>query len=150
MTEISFTVSGIPKPQPRPKAVIRGKHAGVYDPGTANAWRQAVYDEAVKHAPHFTPATPIEICLDFQMVRPKSHFGTGKNYNKLKERAPHWHISKTADIDNLVKAVLDELVQAKVILDDCFVCLLHAGKKYGYEPGCKIRINYANETGEQP
>ena len=39
---ISFEVVGLPKAQPRAKATIRGKHAGVYDPGTANDWKTSV------------------------------------------------------------------------------------------------------------
>lgn len=37
MTSIveSWRVFGIPKGQPRVRAFIRGKHAGVYDPGQA-------------------------------------------------------------------------------------------------------------------
>lgn len=32
---LNIFVSGEPKPQPRTRACVRGKHAGTYDPGTA-------------------------------------------------------------------------------------------------------------------
>jgi Holliday junction resolvase RusA-like endonuclease len=45
---ISFEVVGLPKAQPRAKATIRGRHAGVYNPGTANDWKEAVKSAALR------------------------------------------------------------------------------------------------------
>jgi len=50
----------------------------------------------------------ISMKLGFYFVRPKSHFGTGKNAGRLKESAPMFH-NKKPDLDNLVKFVVDSL-----------------------------------------
>ena len=47
-------VNGDPKPQPRPKAFKRGKHAAVYDPGTAEGWKGSI----ALAARELTPASP--------------------------------------------------------------------------------------------
>ena len=47
---LDFHVSGIPKAQPRVKAFVRGGHAGVYTPDSAESWKQAVRQEAVANA----------------------------------------------------------------------------------------------------
>ena len=39
---LTFFVEGDPKGQPRARACIRGKHAGVYDPGTSDNWKMCV------------------------------------------------------------------------------------------------------------
>jgi len=44
--------------------------------------------------------------LGFYFKRPKSHYGTGKNANRVKESAPMNHI-QTPDLDNLVKFLSD-------------------------------------------
>jgi len=46
--KLSFFVAGIPKGQPRVKAFSRGKHAGVYDPGTSDGWKLLIRHEAQK------------------------------------------------------------------------------------------------------
>lgn len=100
-------VYGTPKAQPRVKAVRRGNHAGVYDPGTANAWKALVQltlhswcDEKI--------SKPLRVTLNFFLPRPRSHYGTGRNAEVLKATAPSYHCS-TPDIDNLEKAVYDAL-----------------------------------------
>ena len=58
------------------------------------------------------PKKPFEgalsVKLEFFFVRPKSHYGMGKNAGRIKESAPQEHITKP-DVDNLIKFVLDSL-----------------------------------------
>jgi hypothetical protein len=42
MIKQQFFVTGLPKAQPRVKACIRGAHAGVYTPATADAWKKLI------------------------------------------------------------------------------------------------------------
>ena len=51
------------------------------------------------------------------MERPKSHFGTGKNADKVKQSAPVFPATMP-DIDKLMRAILDGLTDAQVWLDD--------------------------------
>ena len=43
MSPIIFFAAGSPKGQPRVRAFVRGNHAGVYDPGTANEFKTSIY-----------------------------------------------------------------------------------------------------------
>jgi Holliday junction resolvase RusA-like endonuclease len=73
------------------------------------------------------------------MPRPLSHYGTGKNRNKLKSASPEWH-SKKPDLDNLVKFVKDCL-NGIAWKDDAQVVTLAATKKYDENPRTMIEIN---------
>jgi len=117
-------VPGVPRAQPRIKAFARGNHAHVYTPqGPHQEWKQIVKDTAKKVAPPLPLKGAIEINLTFFMPRPKSHYRTGKNSNKLKDNAPKlWHIQKP-DKDNLEKLVLDALKEIEFFHDDCQICI---------------------------
>lgn len=119
-----FTVTGVPKPQPRPRAFARkmGEKyvARMYDDGSAEAWKQAVCaaSDAVK------PAAPIEgpvsVSLQFFMARPKTMKGP---------LTPQPHI-KRPDVDNLAKAVLDSLKLFGWWRDDSQIWSLLVTKEY--------------------
>lgn len=137
---ISFFVEGDPKGQPRARACIRGKHAGVYDPGTADVWKMAVAEawRCVRVEP-FTGA--VSLSLRFFFKRPKSHFGSGKNARNLKPSAP-WRHTLKPDCDNLAKAVMDVLTRLGAWEDDCRVNQLYVHRQWTeISPGCEIRIS---------
>lgn len=140
---ISFTVHGTPKPQPRPRAYVRGKRAGVYDPGTAHEWKHRVGKEAEKHAPAEPLTGALWVSLTFYMPRPKGHFGTGRNAGKLKSSAPRHHTSRP-DVDNLAKAVLDAMSEAGVWKDDDQIVRLDIDKQYGEREGVYVRVKEPN------
>jgi Holliday junction resolvase RusA-like endonuclease len=139
MKQIEFTVQGTPKGQPRVRACIRGKHAGVYDPGTADEWKRAVRD-AAKSAMASQVVTPfdqaVKLVVHFAMQRPKSHLDSKGN---VKSSAGTFHTSKP-DLDNLVKATKDALTNAGVWTDDSLVVACQSSKGYGWTPGATIRI----------
>jgi len=139
-TPITFFVQGEPKGQPRARACIRGKHAGVYDPGTANAWKHAVADAWRQwRAEPFTG--PVHLGLDFIFKRPLSHYRTGKNAGLLRDSAPLAHTGKP-DCDNLAKAVMDELTRLGAWEDDRLVCRLAVSRQWAPERGgCVILIS---------
>lgn len=137
-------VIGIPKAQPRPRAAVRGRHAMMYDPGTASEWRQLVAAELEAEADRRqegrgSPAAgAIAMDLAFRIPRPKSHYSTKKF--SLRPSAPSAHIIKP-DCDNLAKAVLDET--HAIIKDDRQVVALNVTKRYvepGEKGGVHIRI----------
>lgn len=139
---LQFTVRGIPKAQPRPKATIRkgAEHASVYDPGTADGWklciRAAYYELKAKRI-----EGPVRLILDFCFSRPKSHYGSGKNAGKLKPGVSNWVTTKP-DLDNLEKAVKDALTDAGAWRDDAQVCHVEKRKIYAHhnQPACIITI----------
>ena len=114
-------------------------HARVYTPPTASIWKAQIvicYEAAGGPAPL---TGPVRVQLYFQMPRPKGHFGTGRNRERLKDSAPTHH-TKKPDLDNLAKAVLDAL-KGHAWVDDSQVCVLEKRKQYAAGPiGCAITI----------
>ncbi len=128
MKTIEFTAWGKPKAQPRAKACIRGKHAGVYDPGTADDWKSIVRS-AAKEAWNGVPFNgPVKVYLRFYMPRPKSHFGK----NGLKQSVPNYVTTKP-DLDNLEKSVLDAVTNVGMWRDDSQVVEVSKAKKYSVD-----------------
>ena len=137
--KLDFFVSGVPKAQPRVKAFVRGGHAGVYTPDSAESWKQAVRRETVANAPESVVAQPIRVELDFFLPRPKAHLD---KHGVPKAKSPVWHCKKP-DLDNLIKAVTDAITDTqKVWLDDSQIYQITAVKTYAlYASGCSVRIN---------
>lgn len=131
MTALEFWVSGVPKAQPRVKAFARGKHARVYTPDTADAWKAEVRRAALAKCPTPEPLRgPLSVKLTFHMPRPKSRKGDV------------WHSSRP-DADNLAKAVLDAMGDAGIWGDDAQVAWLSAKKLYATgtnDAGCAVVI----------
>lgn len=100
---IQFHVEGTPKGQPRTR---RSKWGGVHTPSDALGWRQRLYVAALPLRPVVPETGAVEVELWFHFLRPKSHF-TAKGVVKPKH-ADERHLS-APDLDNLEKAVLDEL-----------------------------------------
>ena len=136
---ILVRVVGWPRPQPRPKAYVRGQHASVYDPGTAAEWRARVELAMEPHRPAVPLLGPVRIDLIFVIPRPKGHFGSGRNKDKLKPSSPrYWHTAKAGkhggDRDNYAKAVADALTDAGVLDDDALICWGETRKRWA-RPG---------------
>lgn len=139
--EIRFFASGNPKGQPRPRAFSRGGVARVYDPHTAEGWKNQIALAARDHQPDTQLQGPLFVGLDFYFPRPKNHFRGGKFCKVLKDSAPTYHTSKP-DADNAIKAVMDALTTLRFWQDDSQVCDVRARKLYddGCGPGCIITI----------
>lgn len=145
---LEFFAAGVPVGQPRGRPVaFRGK-ARIYDPGTANAWKQAVAAAAEPLLPKRPNALallgPLSLLLVFTMPRPKSHL---RKDGSIKAGAPKWHESKP-DADNLAKAVMDVLSTLGVWYDDDQVADLYVKKLYASTPaaaGVFVGINLLEE-----
>lgn len=135
---IKFHVYGLPKPQARPRArVIESKspdgkaHANIYSPSCD--WRKQVKAIAEKYAEEnkISIDYPCVIDMCFYFRRPKSHYGTGRNSEVLKDSSPKFPIQKKlGDFDNLSKAVCDALVDASLMQDDSLIVDGVARKRY--------------------
>ena len=137
--KIDFFVSGVPKAQPRVKAFVRGGHAGVYTPDSAESWKQSVRLQATANAPESLVTAPIRIELDFFLPRPKAHH---KRDGSVKSNSPIWHCKKP-DLDNLIKAVVDAITDTqRVWMDDSQICEITATKTYAINAvGCSVFIS---------
>jgi Holliday junction resolvase RusA-like endonuclease len=136
---LSFFAAGIPKAQPRVKAFVRGNHAGVYTPDSAETWKQEVRRQAVANAPESLIGGVVRIQLDFFLPRPKVHLD---KHGVPKPKSPVWHCKKP-DLDNLIKAVTDAITDTQRIwLDDSQICEITATKTYAINAvGCSVRIS---------
>lgn len=124
---ISFFVLGDPKGQPRPKAFVRGGHAAVYDPGTAEGWKSAIAISAKEAgAVGLMLEGPLRLTLSCWFKRPKSHY-TAKG--QLRAGMMLWH-TKKPDADNVFKAAADALTHLGVWRDDSQLAEIIVRKRY--------------------
>ena len=137
-----------PAGQPRVKATIRGRHAGVYTPTTIGEGENkrphpsVEFRHAVKQAAW--AATPPEFLLLDVPVRlslvawfPRSQADT----KKTRANPPLWKASKP-DADNVSKSVMDCLTGV-IWKDDSLICELFTRKAIvepGQQPGVEILI----------
>lgn len=131
---IVFRVLGTPKGQPRPRAFVRGRHAGVYNPDTADDWKAAIAVQAARYAPAKPLEGPVSVQMTFAMPRPQ-------RLRRAISSVPH--VAKP-DIDNLVKAVLDVLTRVGFWADDAQVSHLLVAKHYALpeqEPGVSLILS---------
>lgn len=136
-----FTPRGKPKGQPRGRATIRGRHAGIYDPGTADGWKSIVAFAGEPHRPSQPIEGPVSVAIDLLMPRPSRLMG------KRHPDGEVWCTTKP-DIDNAEKAILDALTNAGWWRDDAQVVELSSSKAYHSKtgiPGARISI-YVPDT----
>jgi Holliday junction resolvase RusA-like endonuclease len=140
-----FNILGTPRPQGS-MALFRAKsgHEVAKYANTVYEWRGVCTVAAVAARPDGPPLEgPLQVGLGFDLARPKSHYGTGKNAGKLKASAPQW-MATAPDIDKLVRAVLDAIGDAGTWwFDDGQVAQLTASKRYcgeGEVPGVVVSI----------
>jgi Holliday junction resolvase RusA-like endonuclease len=144
-----FSVTGIPKGQPRARAFARKMGvtetgepkfvARMYDAGTAESWKQQV---ALACTPPDTPIEgPVCIELDFYLPRPKK-------ISRRKDFSGPVPCTSKPDIDNLAKAVLDAMTTIGWWHDDAQVASLRLEKFWastaGNHVGVSIRLRTMN------
>ena len=124
MQQLSFFVSGIPAPQPRPRMT---RHGHAYNPPTADAWKATIAMVIERdHKGKTFGKEAVSVVLYLHIPRPKSHFNAK---GQLKPNAPMVHTQKP-DVDNYAKAILDQLVKSGVMHDDSQITGLVVVKKW--------------------
>ena len=112
----TFTLLGKPIAKKRPRFVKETGH--VYDPNASDEGR-ALWDLTLQ-ARELGLVEPLEgplhVSFSFTFARPKSHYGSGRNSNKLKDSAPLHADKINKDFDNMAKFYADAM--NKVIYDD--------------------------------
>lgn len=138
---IKFRVNGTPAPQGSKRHVGGGRM--VEQSKAVGPWREAVRAEAQKtrgDGPPIFPSGPVSVVLAFVLTRPRSHWGTGRNWQTLRASAPDRPTGRP-DLDKLVRSTLDGLVMGGVIADDSQVVDLNAGKLYGAPAGVIVEVS---------
>jgi len=135
MNKVFIPVLGIPAPQGSKRHIGHG--IMIENSKKVKPWRQDVRAASIDHYEGAVIDQAVEVKIIFLFARPKSHYGTGKNANKLKQKAPEFVTSsQTGDIDKLCRSTLDGLsakAGGTVIKDDSLVVSLKAVKKYAKE-----------------
>ena len=123
---LCITILGDPQTQPRPRAYVRGKHAGIYNP---NSKEKATVEALIHDQRPDKPLTdPLDIRMLFWFKRPGNHFGSRKGEKYLKDSSPHWR-AKKPDIDNVAKFYMD-VMNTVFFEDDAQVVRLTLEKRY--------------------
>ena len=134
----SFFVEGTPRPQGSKRSL--GKGIMVEQSRHLKPWRERVFWAAKEQQPQLLSGPALVNC-QFFFHRPKSHFGVGKNKDRLKLSAPIYPANRNAgDIDKLCRAILDALTGI-CFEDDSQVVALKASKQFAnpYE-GVEITV----------
>lgn len=102
MSDIRISIPGEPVAQARSRSTRSGHH---YDP--LKKLKDSIKLLIKSQVKGMEPLTgPLTLKCEFRMQRPKIHYGTGKNSDKLMMSAPYYH-TITPDVDNLCKLVMD-------------------------------------------
>ena len=151
--DYEFTIDCEPKAQGRPRSrIIQPKDKSrppfvlIYDDPKSAKAKLLFAVEARQYAPEKLIDQAIRVDTTFYMPRPKSHYGTGRNSDKLKDSAPTFHIKKP-DRDNFDKLVLDALTGV-IWTDDSIVCKGFIEKVYARKPRVEVKIKLLEETSE--
>ena len=131
MQTIEFEVHGIPRPQGSMKMFrARSGHTVAKYSDTTYEWRNMV--TVVAAGLDSTPIDgPVLLRCVFDLPRPKSHYGTGKNAGTIKASSPGRHHAQSPDTDKLVRAIGDAITDAGTIWhDDSQVARIDAVKRW--------------------
>ena len=142
---ITFVVLGTPRPQGSLKLfkAKSGKTIAQHS-STTLEWRGLVTAQVRAQMRSSEMLTgPLSVSMIFDMARPKGHYGTGKNADKLKDSAPNLYHAQMPDLDKLARSVNDSLTDAGVWEDDGQVAVMNVAKRWctnGDVPGVEIVI----------
>lgn len=156
MTTLTFNVHGIPGAQGSKTAkgtrpTKNGGRAPVLVESSAKVapWRSDVHAAAVQAIQHRVEwggpiDGPVEVSIAFRFLRPKTHYGTGRNADVVKASAPEWPTGKNlGDLDKLMRSSFDALTAAGVVSDDSRIVSARTLKRWcrpGEAQGAAFRI----------
>ena len=123
-----IVIPGNPIAKMRPRFARKGKSRMVYNAQETEEGR-FLFEVQKQWGQQRIREGALKVICTFYMLRPKSHYGTGKNSGKLKPSAPEYPLGKRNDIDNLLKFTLDCL-NGVAWKDDCQIIILEAWKVY--------------------
>jgi Holliday junction resolvase RusA-like endonuclease len=145
---ISFFVPGIALPKGSTKSfVVKGRAVTTSTTKGLKPWQNRIALFAQKAGVKKFVDGAVRVDAEFVFERPKSHYGTGRNADKLKPSAPRRHTS-TPDRDKLERALHDGLTGI-AYRDDCQVDAGFVSKRWAIDrleqPGVEVTIQYYDE-----
>jgi Holliday junction resolvase RusA-like endonuclease len=145
---LRFTVLGKPEPAGSKRAFTNprtGKAMVVDANKNAAPWKQQVAGAAIEAQANVPPeegspwfAGPISLSVRFYVKRPRGHYGTGKNADRLRRSAPRYPTTKP-DATKLLRGVEDALTGI-VWRDDAQIVDQYVAKRYGTPERCEIAV----------
>ena len=142
-----------PKPQSRPKATRRGRHAGIYEVPAMMKWRHKCTElvKATYSGPYFDSA--IKVDMTFYIQAPKKMAEPPKPRSRPKKIQEYddfinerIFVDKKPDLDNLEKAVYDSISKAEIVWKDDNIIVEHTTrKKYSPRPRIELEIEVLDE-----
>ena len=136
--EIVATIPGDPQPKGSLKCVgKRGKrgHVLVEDNPQAGPWRVELVRVLRKTVQRGDKGQPITVEITSTLHRPASHYGTGRNLDRVKPSAPAYPTGHgTGDADKLARLVLDALEDVGILVNDAQVIDVTSRKTYAVDP----------------
>lgn len=139
MNSITFTAPGTPRPKGSWKSIGKGRM--IPDNKRAKGWEETVAICARSQYTNSPPTeSPVVVDAIFRVPRPRSHYGTGKNADKVKLSAPAQPTGqRCGDIDKLLRTVLDAMTGI-VYKDDSQVVQVTATKRYAKQGSAVIKV----------
>jgi len=140
---VEFFAAGTPAPQGSKRA-FRNQHSGriqmVESSKRTPEWRSDIRNaaSAVMGNRQLLDG-PLSAEMVFVFPRPRSHYGTGRNADVLKDSAPFW-MSSAPDVSKLARGV-EDAINAVVWTDDARIALYpRLEKHYGERPGVHVKV----------
>ena len=127
---LTFFAPGVPASQGSKRGFARGKRVVLveHDKGL-KSWRSLVATTA-QVAGAVIIDGPVGLHATFRYTRPRSHYGSGRNAQRLKDNAPPYPATKTSkDADKLARGICDALT-AICFHDDAQIAHLVVKKRW--------------------
>lgn len=137
MTVVAFSMSGVPRPQGRPRTrVVQGRFATIYKDPVDRDYEKAIAEIARAAMGDMPPLTgPLSLTARFRMPIPKSDTKALRAAKAVGEVAH----TQRPDCSNVLKACEDAM-NGVVFADDCQITRLFVTKLYSDRPGIDIRV----------
>ena len=139
--KIEFFVPGKPSPGGSKRGFfIKSINRVVLTPACKNTkpWMATVSSFAKEAYKGALLTRAVELQMSFRILRPKSHFGTGKKVDVVRESAPMYSIVRP-DLTKLERSTEDALTGI-IWRDDSQVAVKHTEKRY-VERDCGVWIS---------
>ena len=151
---IHFCVPGKPQPAGSKRAFPFRRKNGTLGVAVsdmnpkAKDWKATIALEASKHVNGSLLEGPLELKVIFFFERPKGHYGSGKNADKLRESAPLFPTTRP-DCTKLVRGLEDSL-SGIVYADDAQIVRQSIQKHYGPSPRTEVYICQVSDKITEP
>lgn len=139
MRTLRFTVFGAAEPAGSKRAFVVNGRAVVTDANRkSKGWKAAVAEKAGEVYSGELLDGPLQVVFTFYRPRPASHYGTGRNADKLKPSAPAFPATRP-DVLKLARGVEDALTGI-VWRDDARIVTEVLRKRWGNPASVEIEV----------